>query len=143
MKHSRFSRKSTHKAIECWKMQYMLQNMTSVQQSEEWATKDAIWCNIHNGNRVHNTFRNHEGDIIKFMADGRDNVSMQPVPMSNVRSKRQDRTYKVVAHTTETQTRSTSMSNYGYTTEKLTLIMKSPQITTTCMMKKTSNITHH
>jgi hypothetical protein len=26
--------------------------------------------------------------IIKFMADGRDNVSMQPVPMSNVRSKR-------------------------------------------------------
>ena len=124
-------------------MQYMLQNMTSIQQWEEWNTKDAIWCNIHNGNRVHNTFRNHEGDIIKFMADGRDNVSMQPVPMSNVRSKRQDRTYKVVAHTTETQTRSTSMSNYGYTTEKPTLTMKSPEITTTCMMKKTSNITHH
>ena len=38
--------------------------------------------------RIHNTFKNHEGDIIKFMADGRDNVSMQPVPMSNVRSKR-------------------------------------------------------
>ena len=32
-----------------------------------------------------------------------DSVSMQPVPMSNVRSKRQDRTYKVVALTTETQ----------------------------------------
>ena len=68
-------------------MQYMLQNMTSIQQWEEWNTKDAIWCNIHNGSRVHNTFRNHEGDIIKFMADGRDNVSMQPVPMSNVRLK--------------------------------------------------------
>ena len=124
MKHIRFSRKSTRKAIECWKMQYMLQNMTSIQQQKEWDTKDAIWCNIHNGSRVHNTFRNHEGDIIKFMADGRDNVSMQPVPMSNVRSKRQDRTYKVVAHTTKTQTRSTSMSNYGYTTEKPTLMMK-------------------
>ena len=37
------------------------------------------------------------------MADGRDNVSMQPIPMSNVVSKRQDRTYKVVALTTETQ----------------------------------------
>ena len=84
-------------------MQYMLQNMTSIEQWEEWNTKDAIWCNIHNGSRVHNTFRNHEGDIIKFMADERDNVSMQPVPMSNVRSKRQDRTYKVVALTTETQ----------------------------------------
>ena len=93
--------------------------------------------------RIHNTFRNHEGDIIKFMVDGRENVPMHPVPMSNVRSKRQDRTYKVVAHTTETQTRSTSMSNYGYTTEKPTLTMKSPEITTTCMMKKTSNITHH
>jgi hypothetical protein len=81
--------------------------------------------------------------MIKFMADGRDNVSMQPVPMSNVRSKRQDRTYKVVAHTTETETRSTSMSNYGYTTEKRTFTMKSPEITTTCKMKKTSNITHH
>ena len=68
-------------------MQYMLQNMTSIQQWEEWNTKDAIWCNIHNGSRVHNTFRNHEGVIIKFMADGRDNVSMQPVPMSNVRLK--------------------------------------------------------
>jgi hypothetical protein len=77
------------------------------------------------------------------MTDGRDNVSMQPVPMSNVRSKRQDRTYEVVAHTTETQTRSTSTSKYGYTTEKPTLTMKSPEITTTCMMKKTSNITHH
>ena len=105
MKHSRFSRKSTHKAIECWKMQHMLQNMTSIQQWEERDTKDAIWCNIHNGSRVHNTFRNHEGDIIKFMADGRDNVSMQPVPMSNVRSKKQDRTYKFVAHTTEAQTK--------------------------------------
>ena len=39
------------------------------------------------------------------MTDGRDNVSMQPVPMSNVRSRKQDRTYKVVAHTTETQTK--------------------------------------
>ena len=39
-----------------------------------------------------------------------DSVSMQPVPTSNVRSRKQDRTYKVVAHTTETQTRSTSMS---------------------------------
>jgi hypothetical protein len=68
---------------------------------------------------------------------------MQPVPMSNIGSKRQDRTYKVVAHTTETQTRSTSMSNYGYTAEKPTLIMKSPKNTTTCMMKKTSNIIHH
>jgi hypothetical protein len=143
MKHSRFSRKPIHKATECWKIQHMFQNMTSVQQWEEWDTKDAIWCNIHNGSRVHNTFRNHEGDIIKFMADGRDNVSMQPVPMSNIGSKRQDRTYKVVAHTTETQTRSTSMSNYGYTTEKPTLTVKSPEITTTCMMKKTSNITHH
>jgi hypothetical protein len=83
----------------------MLQNMTSIQQWKEWDTKDAIWCNIDNGSRVHNTFRNHEGDIIKFMADGRDNVSMQPVPMSNKGSKRQDRTYKVVAHTTETQTK--------------------------------------
>ena len=72
---------------------------------KEWDTKDAIWCNIHNVSRVHNTFRNHEGDIIKFMADGRDNVSMQPVPMSNVRSKKQDRTYKFVAHTTEAQTK--------------------------------------
>ena len=53
--------------------------------------------------RIHNTFRNHEGDIIKFMADGRENVPMQPVPMSNLRFKRQDRTYKVVALTTETQ----------------------------------------
>jgi hypothetical protein len=77
------------------------------------------------------------------MADGRDNVSMQPVPMPNVGSRRQDRTYKVVAHTTETQTRSTSTSLYGYTTEKPTLTMKSPEIMTTCMMKKTSNITHH
>jgi hypothetical protein len=32
MKHRRFSRKPKHKAIECWKMQYMLQNMTLVQQ---------------------------------------------------------------------------------------------------------------
>jgi hypothetical protein len=39
------------------------------------------------------------------MADGRDNVSMQPVPMSNVGSKKQDRIYEVVAHTTETQTK--------------------------------------
>jgi len=39
------------------------------------------------------------------MADGRDNVSMQPVPMSNLGSRKQDRTYKVVAHTTETQTK--------------------------------------
>jgi hypothetical protein len=42
MKHSRFSRKPTLNAIECWKMQYMLQNMTSAQQWEEWDTKDAI-----------------------------------------------------------------------------------------------------
>ena len=35
------------------------------------------------------------------------------------------------------------MSNYGYTTEKPTLTVKSPEITTTCMMKKTNNITHH
>jgi hypothetical protein len=110
MKHSRFSRKPTHKAIECWRIQYMLQNLTSTQQREEWDTKDAIYCIIHHGSRVHDTFRNHEGDIIKFMADRRDNVSMQPVPMSNVGSKRQDRTYEVVAHTTETQTRSTSTS---------------------------------
>jgi hypothetical protein len=39
------------------------------------------------------------------MADGRNNVSMQPIPMSNVRSKRLDRTYEVVAHTSETQTK--------------------------------------
>ncbi len=39
------------------------------------------------------------------MTDGRDNVSMQPVPISNEGSNRQDRTYKVVAHTTETQTK--------------------------------------
>jgi len=39
------------------------------------------------------------------MVDGRDNVSMQPVPMSNVGSKKQDRIYEVVAHTTETQTK--------------------------------------
>jgi hypothetical protein len=110
MKHSRFSRKPTHKGIECWKMQYMLQNMTSVQQWEEWDTQDAIGCNIHNGSREHNTFKYHEGDIIKFMADGRDNVSMQPVPMSNVGTRKQDRTYEVVTHTTETQTRSTSTS---------------------------------
>jgi hypothetical protein len=32
MEHSRFSRKPTHKAIECWKMQYMLQNMILVQK---------------------------------------------------------------------------------------------------------------
>jgi hypothetical protein len=38
------------------------------------------------------------------------NVSLQPIPMSNVGSKRLDRTYEVVAHTTETQTRSTSTS---------------------------------
>jgi hypothetical protein len=56
------------------------------------------------------------------MADGRDNVSMQPVPMPNVGSRRQDRTYEVVAHTTETQTRSTSTSLYGYTTEKPTVL---------------------
>jgi hypothetical protein len=31
-----------HKGIECWKMQHMLQNMTSVQQWEEWDIKDAI-----------------------------------------------------------------------------------------------------
>jgi hypothetical protein len=43
--------------------------------------------------------------MIKFMADGRDNASMQPVPMSNIGSRKQDRTYKVVAHTTETQTK--------------------------------------
>jgi len=110
MKHSRFSRKPIHKATECWKIQHMFQNMTSVQQWEEWDTKDAIWCNIHNGSRVHNTFRNHEGDIIKFMADGRNNVSMQSVPMSNIGSKRQDRTDEVVPHTTEIQTRSTPMS---------------------------------
>ena len=67
-------------------------------------------CIIHHGSRVHNTFRNHEGDIIKFMTDGRDNASMQPVPMSNVGSRKQDRTYEVVAHTTETQTRPTSAS---------------------------------
>jgi hypothetical protein len=54
------------------------------------------------------------------MADGRDNVSMQPVPMSNVGTRKQDRTYEVVAHTTETQTRSTSTSQYGYTTVKPT-----------------------
>lgn len=77
------------------------------------------------------------------MADGRDNVSMQPVPMSNIGSKRQDRTYKVVAHTTETQTRSTSTSKYGYATEKPTWTMKSPEITATYMMKEASNITHH
>jgi hypothetical protein len=29
------------------------------------------------------------------------------------------------------------------TTEKPTLTMKSPEITTTCKMKKTSNIAHH
>jgi len=44
------------------------------------------------------------------MTDGRDNASMQPVPMSNVGSRKQDRTYEVVAHTTETQTRPTSAS---------------------------------
>ena len=85
--------------------------MTLAQQWEEWDTKDAIWCNIHNESRVHNTFRNHEGDIIKFMADGRDNVPMQPVPMSKVGSKGQDRTYEVVVHTTETQTGSTPLKS--------------------------------
>jgi hypothetical protein len=44
------------------------------------------------------------------MADGRNNVSVQSVPISNVESKRQDRTYEVDAHTTETQTRSISTS---------------------------------
>jgi hypothetical protein len=39
--------------------------------------------------------------------------------------------------------RSTSTSKYGYATEKPTLTMKSHEITTTCMMKKTSNIAHH
>ncbi len=70
MKHSRFSRKPTHKGIECWKMQYMLQNMTSIQQWEEWNTKDAIWCNIHNGSRVHNnhfTDNKHNNDRISDM----------------------------------------------------------------------------
>jgi hypothetical protein len=33
------------------------------------------------------------------MADGRDNVSVQPVPISNVGPKIQDRTYEVDAHT--------------------------------------------
>jgi hypothetical protein len=82
MKYSRFSRKPTDKGIECWKMQFMLQNTSSVQQWEEWDTKDAIWWSIHNGSRVHNTFRNHEREIMKFTADGRDNVSMQPIPIS-------------------------------------------------------------
>jgi hypothetical protein len=44
------------------------------------------------------------------MADGRDNVLVLSVPISNVRSKRQDRTYEVDAHTKETQTRSISTS---------------------------------
>jgi hypothetical protein len=39
MKHTRLSRKPTHKAIECWKMQYMLQNMTLAQQWEELDTR--------------------------------------------------------------------------------------------------------
>jgi len=34
-------------------------------------------------------------------------------------------------------------SQYGYTNEKPTLTMKSSEIKTTCMMNKTSNITHH
>jgi hypothetical protein len=67
--------------------------------------------------RIHNTFRNHEGDIIKFMADGRENVPMHPVPMSNLGSRKQDRPYQVDAHTTETQKISISTSQYGYTTE--------------------------
>jgi hypothetical protein len=91
-------------------MQYMLQNMTSIQQWKEWNAKDAIWRNIHNGSRVHNTFRNHEGDIIKFMADGWDNVPMHPVPMSNLGSRKQGRPYQVDAHTKETQKISISTS---------------------------------
>jgi hypothetical protein len=43
------------------------------------------------------------------MADGRDNVSVQPVPIS-IGPKIKDRTYEVDAHTTETQTRSISTS---------------------------------
>jgi len=37
------------------------------------------------------------------MADGRENVPMHPVPMSNLGSRKQDRPYQVDAHTTETQ----------------------------------------
>jgi hypothetical protein len=113
-----------HAGIE-WISRYLMRNrgqsleegikFNKVIQNENIVHAPTLCNRLYTYNRrIHNTFKNHEGDIIKFMADGRDNVSMQPVPMSNVRSKRLDRTYKVVAHTTETQTRSTSLSNYGY-----------------------------